>query len=145
MKYSWEAFSNDGGFEDKGKVWFNTKREAYDDMRANALEKMKWNTEWEDFGGDCNSIGYEVSFSQNRIIHKSYAGKYTYEIVEKEDKVIFLGREWEIIDEFTKDEEIWWFVTIIPDGDAFAEMWMNNGDGCIIMLRPNGQILYRYF
>ena len=56
MKYSWEAVSNDGSFEDKGKVWFNTKREAYNDMRANALEKMKWNTEWEDFDGDCNSI-----------------------------------------------------------------------------------------
>ena len=51
-------------------------------MRKNALEKMKWNTEYTDFAKENESIGYEVSFSQDKITHNSYSGLYTYEIVE---------------------------------------------------------------
>jgi hypothetical protein len=52
-------------------------------MRNAALEKMKWNTEFdEDFDDvdDSDYIGYKVKFSKDKIIHESYSGIYTYEI-----------------------------------------------------------------
>lgn len=45
---------------------------------------MKWNTEFdEDFCDieDCDYIAYKVKFFKNKIIHASYSGVYTYEIV----------------------------------------------------------------
>lgn len=88
--YYWIANSDDGAFEedsirDYGKK-FNTKREAYDDMRNAALEKMKWNTEYdEDYDEPDEYIDYDVhfEFSQGKITHKSYSGLYTYEIKEQ--------------------------------------------------------------
>ena len=94
MKYSWRASSNDGCYETQGML-FSTKQEAYNDMRHYALEKMKWNTEWEDVEED-DTIGYEVHFSRNKIVHESYSGIYTYEIVEIHDKVKLHDREWEV-------------------------------------------------
>lgn len=81
MKYKWIAKSNDGAFEDESKKDFTSKEECYNDMRDSALEKMKWNTEWEDVDDD-DTLGYKVHFSRNKIIHESYSGLYTYEIVE---------------------------------------------------------------
>jgi hypothetical protein len=82
--YKWVAECSDGAFEDKSKQIFATKEECYNDMRNSALEKMKWNTEFrQDFDNEEDSIGYEVSFSQNEIVHKSYSGTYTYKIVEE--------------------------------------------------------------
>lgn len=86
--YYWVAKSDDGAFEensirDYGKR-FKTEREAYNDMRNAALEKMKWNTEYnEDFDEENMVISYGVTFSLNRIIHISYSGIYTYEIKEE--------------------------------------------------------------
>ena len=80
MKYSWKAKSDDGAFEDNGKC-FATKEDAYNDMRNEALEKMKWNTEFYDVEEE-DTIGYSVHFSKNKIVHESYSGIYTYEIVE---------------------------------------------------------------
>lgn len=37
--YYWRARSNDGAFDDWSECGFETKREAYDDMRNAALEK----------------------------------------------------------------------------------------------------------
>ena len=83
VKYKWVASCDDGAFEDESIELFDTKEECYNDMRNNALEKMKWNTEFKhDFDNEEDSIGYEVSFSQNEIMHKSYSGLYTYKIVE---------------------------------------------------------------
>lgn len=83
VKYKWIANSDDGVFEDESDELFNTKEECYNDMRNSALEKMKWNTQFkEDFDNEEYSIGYEVSFSQNEIVHTSYSGTYTYKIVE---------------------------------------------------------------
>ena len=66
-------------------------------MRNAALEKMKWNTEYDaDFADiiDDGYIGYEVKFSRNKIIHESYSGVYTYEIKEvQEMKTIELTDE----------------------------------------------------
>ena len=64
-------------------------------MRNSALEKMKWNTQYEeDFHDVDGYIGYNVKFSQDKIIHESYSGVYTYEIKEiKEMKTLELNEE----------------------------------------------------
>lgn len=81
-KYRWVCNCLDGGYKEESRERFDTQKECYNDMRNAALEKMKWNTEYdEDFNdGDC--IGYEVYFEKDKIIHESYSGKYVYEIVE---------------------------------------------------------------
>ena len=79
--FYWIAHSDDGAFSDESSRDFETQREAYDDMRNAVLEKMKWNTEYdEDFESDEVNIDYEVNFSQNKITHISYSGLYEYEI-----------------------------------------------------------------
>lgn len=89
--YYWRAYSNDGVYEldsmiDFGRQ-FETKIEAYDDMRNEALDKMKWNTEYdEDYCDETETIEYDVCFSQNKIIHNSYSGLYTYEIYSDKNK-----------------------------------------------------------
>lgn len=83
-KYKWFANSSDGSFDDESKEYFTSKEECYNDMRNSALEKMKWNTEWEDVDDD-DTIGYRVHFSRNKIIHESYSGLYTYVIIETAD------------------------------------------------------------
>lgn len=83
VKYKWVAECNDGAFKDESKELYQTKEECYCSMRNAALEKMKWNTEYnQDFDNEEDSIGYNVSFSQNEIVHTSYSGTYTYRIVE---------------------------------------------------------------
>lgn len=87
IKYYWRASSDDGAFEDESINGFNTEKEAYEDMRNAALEKMKWNTEYdEDFDTDgfdgTVPIEYEVMFYKRKIVHESYSGIYTYEILE---------------------------------------------------------------
>ena len=141
-KYSWKASSNDGSFEDKGQVWFDTHKEAYYDMQKNALEKMKWNTEWCDFSdmADEDYIKYVVHFHPKYITHKSYSGTYTYEIVEREDKVYLHEREWEVIDKFTPKIMYDWNVCII---EGVGSIWMNNVDGYIVLMESN-RILKSY-
>ena len=81
--YYWKAKSNDGAFEDESDQGFVTKKDAYDDMRDAALTKMKWNTEYDEDFYDTEEIVYDVSFSQDKIIHESYSGMYIYEIYEQ--------------------------------------------------------------
>ena len=64
--FKWVAKSDDGVFEDESTRCFATQKECYDDMRNHALEKMKWNTEYEHDLEDCN-IGYSVKFSKNKM------------------------------------------------------------------------------
>lgn len=83
--YKWVASSDDGCYEVDSQHLFTDKCLCYCDMRNAALAKMKWNTNYdEDFADVCDGdyIGYEVQFYQDKIIHKSYSGTYTYEIVE---------------------------------------------------------------
>ena len=89
--FYWKASSDDGAFEDVSEKGFETEKEAYEDMRNAALEKMKWNTEYdEDFDdGFEDFVKYKVKFKKNKIIHKSFSGKYTYKIYESD----FIGRE----------------------------------------------------
>ena len=92
-KYKWVAASNDGAFEDESRQEFTSKEECYNDMRNAALEKIKWNTEFTDCDEN-DTLGYKVHFSQNKIIHESYSGIYTYEIKEvQEMKTIELTDE----------------------------------------------------
>lgn len=79
--YFWIASSDDSAYEDRSDGLFTDKRECYDDMRDSALEKMKWNTQYnEDFYEPDDYIGYKVRFSKNTIVHDSYSGSYTYQI-----------------------------------------------------------------
>lgn len=140
MKYTWKASSNDGCYEDEGRRWFDTKKEAYEDMREYALEKMQWNTEWSDFSDmdEQDYIGYKVKFHQNYIIHESYSGIYTYKIVAREEKVNLHGNTWTIIDKFVpKDGEDW----LVASFEGIGNLWMNNMDGYMVLITPESKIL----
>lgn len=140
MKYTWKATSDDGCYEDKGRRWFDTKKEAYEDMRKYALEKMQWNTDWEDFFDmdEEDWIGYNVKFHPNYIVHESYSGIYTYEIVSQSEKVYLHDRDWEIIDSFEPKIGRDWEVCFI---EGVGTMWMNNIDGYIVLVEENKRIL----
>ena len=95
-KYKWVAYSHDGSYEDFSRGSFDNKKDCYNDMRNAVLEKMKWNTEYdEDFDYEGEAIGYKVLFMQNMIIHTSFSGTYVYKIVGADDVVkiedIFTG------------------------------------------------------
>lgn len=138
-RYSWKAFCSDGSFEDNARRTFDTKKEAYLDMRNSALEKMKWNTQWEDFtDGEEDAIGYGVHFSMNKIIHESYSGVYTYEIVEVREKVFVHEREWEVIDSFNPIPGHDWEVCLIYGVGA---IWMNNVEGYVVLIGEDNTIL----
>ena len=137
MKYIWKAWSDDGCFEDQSIREFSTKKDAYTDMRESALEKMAWNTEWEDVD-ESDTLGYQVHFSRNKIVHKSYSGTYTYEIVEVNETVHLHEREWEVIDSFTPKPGKDWEVCLIYGVGA---IWMNNEDGYIVLIEESNRIL----
>ena len=91
MKYKWIAECSDGAYNDESAL-FDSEKECYNDMRNAVLEKMKWNTEYDDDFTDIPDdgyIGYEVHFSKCEITHKSYSGLYTYKIVEVGEKKSF--------------------------------------------------------
>lgn len=80
--YTWICKSNDG-YEQEATGFSDTKKEAYENMRDAALEKIKWNTEFdEDFEDGMIDYHIDFLFSQWKIIHKSYSGVYTYVIKE---------------------------------------------------------------
>ena len=136
MKYSWKAKSDDGAFEDKGRRWFDSKKAAYEDMREYAFEKMMWNTEWEDID-ESDSIGYDMHLSRNKIVHTSYSGTYTYEIVEIPDTIHKHHRTWDILDSFVPNENDW----EVGIFDGVGVLWMNNMDGYMILVESSGIIL----
>lgn len=84
-KYKWVAESNCRSWQDESSREFTSKEECYNDMRNAALKKMKWNTEFYDVENK-DKVAYKVNFSENKIIHESYSGIYTYEIKEYDDK-----------------------------------------------------------
>ena len=140
MKYIWKASSNDGGYEEDSKVKFDTKKEAYHNMRHFALSKMRWNTEWEDFSDMDKEdyIGYSVKFHRDHIIHESYSGIYTYKIVEVPETIQAYGRTWEIIDSYYPEDLKDWYVATFAN---VGEVWMNNYDGYVVIIEPRGRIL----
>lgn len=139
-KYTWIASSNDGSYHETSCRFFDTKKEAYEDMRNEALEKMKWNTELEDFSDldESECLGYKVKFHPNYIVHESYSGIYTYEIVSQSEKVYLHDRDWEVIDSFEPKIGRDWEVCFI---EGVGTMWMNNVDGYIVLVEENKRIL----
>jgi nicotinamidase-related amidase len=91
QRFKWVAFSDDGAYEDKSEGTFDSEKDCYNDMRRAVLEKMKWNTEFDDDlvpeDGVDNFVGYVVKFSQNMIIHQSFSGVYVYKIVDENTEV----------------------------------------------------------
>lgn len=104
--YYWKASSDDGAYEEVSPSKYHTKKEAYEQMRAAALHKACWNTQYdEDFDDESMKIEYQFVFSQDKIIHKSYSGTYTYEIVEEPDKhVMQFGIDILTIETVTEEE-----------------------------------------
>jgi hypothetical protein len=139
-KYTWIASSNDGSYQATSCRFFDTKKEAYEDMRNEALEKMKWNTELEDFSDldESDYLGYEVKFHPNYIVHESYSGTYTYKMVSVHEKVCLHDREWEVIDSFTPRKGYDWEVCLIHGVGA---IWMNNVEGYIVLIEESNRIL----
>jgi hypothetical protein len=89
MKYKWVAESNDG-WENESTREFDTKKEAYNDMRNAVFDKMHWNTEFdEDLTDDC-FVNYKVHFEQDKIVHESFSGVYTYQIVEVPEEKVYM-------------------------------------------------------
>ena len=78
MKYKWIAYSHDYAYKDNSKKVFDTIKDCYNDMRKSVLEKMTWNTNYdEDFEfpddevaplnyGD--AISYQVWFEKRMIV-----------------------------------------------------------------------------
>ena len=91
MRFKRVAYCHDWAFEDNSNTTFETEGECYKDMQAHALEKMKWNTNYEDGDfADCtddyyDGITYEVHFAKRMIVHKSYSGTYVYIIVNEDE------------------------------------------------------------
>lgn len=86
VRYKWIGCSNDYSYEEKSKVVFNSKKDCYNSMRDAVLNKMKWNTEYdEDFVHKDDAVGYEVRFTQDMIVHSSFSGCYVYKIILEEE------------------------------------------------------------
>ena len=93
-KYRWTAHSSDKSWSDRSQGAFDTQEECYMDMMNHAVDKMKWNIEWDDIvydsSGKCElidgimtydtSIYYGLTVTSDTIIHTSYSGTYIYSI-----------------------------------------------------------------
>lgn len=109
--YKWTATSDDGVFHAESGKAFSSQKSCYKDMLNHAVEKMKWNVEWEDFD-ECGTstredglvfakipIGYNLEVNTHKIVHTSYSGTYTYEIQpievdDEEAKRLEVVRKW---------------------------------------------------
>lgn len=144
MKYSWMSA---GCRSPRG--WFATKEMAYTDMQSSALDYIKQEC-MQDIVGDAREE-VSIRFADEQIVAKIGQMERSWEIVAEVAIVHYLGDDWETIDEekhpaYDKESEDWWFVSIIPDEDGtFADLWMDNNLGRMVLIRPNGQMLLRYF
>lgn len=91
-KFMWKAHSDDGSYLEESRK-FNSQEECYADMMSAALEKMKWNMDWDDVTSDTGAsenpegivtakdgIRYTLLAKPDMITHTSYSGKYTWEM-----------------------------------------------------------------
>lgn len=81
----WVGFSNDGSYKMESSRIFGSKEECYNDMRAEVLNKMTWNTEYRADLSDGSAVSYKVWFESELIVHSSYSGVYVYKIVGKDE------------------------------------------------------------
>ena len=85
-RFKWVAFSHDWSYEVGSETTFTTKDGCYNDMRTAVLNKMRWNTEYnEDFADGTDAISYKVWFEQGMIVHQSFSGTYVYLIVNEDE------------------------------------------------------------
>lgn len=134
--YKWVASSDDGWFEDKEKSIFSSKEDCYNDMRNAALEKMKWNTQFAEDFEDGVGIGYEVTFSPDKITHKSYSGTYTYEI----HKLVEVDKKYglTLYDEpFGVEKGKMW---IVPDNNTRLHLYFNYDENVYIPFDMQGAL-----
>ena len=78
--FTWVAHSNDDCYNVESERSFSTLKECYNDMRNAALEKAKWNTEFDEDFEEGVPIGYEFKFHPLCIVHSSFSGVYTYRV-----------------------------------------------------------------
>lgn len=106
VRYRWVASSDDGAWDDESSKTFYKQSDCYKDMMEHAIDKMKWNVEWDDVTTDCNAyeedgliktdgemdarenqvggdtwgIYYKLECHPHMIQHLSGSGLYTYKI-----------------------------------------------------------------
>ena len=107
-KCKWVAYSNDNSYEDFSRGSFDNKKDCYDDMRNVALEKMKWNTNYDEDYADADSVSYKVRFTQDMIIHTSFSGTYVYKIVGENEDVKHEDIFTEEFNEWLKKMDLWY-------------------------------------
>lgn len=96
MKYTWICYCDKTEYICESEKMFDNKEDCYNDMRNAALEKMKWNTQYEEDllplcemgNNEDEYIGYSVKFNKNYISHNSYSGEYVYTIHEVDDDIL---------------------------------------------------------
>lgn len=108
-KCKWVAFSNDGAYEDFSREVFDDKKSCYENMRQAVLEKMKWNTQFDEDYADADSVSYKVRFTQDMIIHTSYSGTYVYKIVGENEDVKLEDIFTEEFNEWLKKMDLNWY------------------------------------
>jgi hypothetical protein len=85
-RFKWVAFSHDWSYEVGSETAFVTKEGCYNDMRTAVLNKMRWNTEYnDDFEDGTDAISYKLWFERGMIVHQSYSGTYVYLIVNEDE------------------------------------------------------------
>jgi hypothetical protein len=82
--YMWIGNSNDGSYFERSRTTFDNEEDCYKDMVNEVSEKIKWNTEWCDCR-EYETIHYDITYSRRKIVHKSYSGIYTYNLIEVSD------------------------------------------------------------
>lgn len=82
--YIWRVSCNDGNFDDHSAKSFDTIQECYNDMRNAALEKQKWNTDYDELMADGYPITWNCEFNpiENKIVINHCGLIYTYTIEE---------------------------------------------------------------
>lgn len=94
MKYTWICYCDKTEYISESEKMFDKREDCYNDMRNAALEKMKWNTQYDEDllpmyeENDEDYIGYSVKFHKNYISHNSYSGEYVYTIHEVDDDIL---------------------------------------------------------
>jgi hypothetical protein len=78
--FTWTCSCDHGDNVEVSKRSFTGLKECYEDMRNAALEKAKWNTQFDEDFEEGVPVGYLFRFSPLCITHQSHSGTYVYSI-----------------------------------------------------------------
>ena len=83
--YMWVAKNGEDKVEDHSEGIFEDEKQAYENMRDAAFDKMAYDTKYDEEYMNTDeyeegAIDYSLSFSRNKIVAKCYSGVVTYEI-----------------------------------------------------------------